>query len=76
MSAWIPVSERLPADETPVLAVVNGRTRVAELRWETPSFEETYKAFRYWDDPDDDGQCWEWHDVTHWMPLPEPPEVA
>lgn len=71
--SWVPVDERLPADETPVLILRNGERRIAELRWERPTFEETFKAFRYWDDPNDDGQCWEWPEITHWRPLPELP---
>ena len=76
MGEWIKCSERMPKAETPVLVMLNGEIRVAELRWDRPTYEETYKPFRYWDDPyDDDGQDWEVFDITHWMPLPEPPEV-
>jgi len=70
---WIPVGERLPTDETPVLIICRGHIRLGELRWEHPGFEDIYKAFRYWDDPNDDGQSWEWHDITHWQPLPKEP---
>jgi hypothetical protein len=73
---WVSIHERLPADETPVLIICNGCVKIGELRWEHPTFEETYEPFRYWDDPHDDGQIWEWTDVTHWMPLPEPPVGA
>ena len=74
MSDWVSVDERLPADETPVLIVLRGGITIGELRWERPSWEETYQAFRYWDDPHNDGQDWQWHDITHWMPLPEVPK--
>ena len=70
MSAWIKCSDRLPPDETDVLIVVNGQQRIGALFWETPTFEETFKAFRYWDDAENEGQSWEWDDVTHWQPLP------
>jgi hypothetical protein len=54
MSEWIPVSERLPPEETRVLAYDGDKV-----------FESEYWSGR-----------WEWcADVTHWMPLPEPPEV-
>ncbi len=75
MGEWIKCSERMPEDETPVLVMLNGEIRVAEIRWDTPTYEETYQPFRYWDDPYDDGQDWEVFDITHWMPLPAPPEV-
>ena len=71
---WIKCPERLPKIETPVLIVYRGQIRVGELREEHPTWEETFKAYSYWDDPEDDGKDWEWFDVTHWMPLPEFPE--
>ena len=70
---WIRVDERLPHKETPVLIILDGKIRIGEIRWAHPGFEDTYKSYRFWDDPDDDGQCWEWNDITHWMPLPELP---
>jgi hypothetical protein len=72
-SAWVACADRLPAVETPVLILCKGQLRVGELRWDTPGYEDTYQAFQYWDDPDDDGQCWEWGDITHWMPAPPLP---
>lgn len=72
-SGWISVDDRLPEDETPVIILLDGVPHIGELRWETPSHEETFKAFRYWDCPHDDGQGWEWHQVTRWMPLPDAP---
>ena len=70
---WIPVEERLPEYGVRVLA--------------TDMYEEDdctgiWTREEYPDDPD--GCCWIdergwWHaidDVTHWMPLPEPPEEA
>lgn len=76
LGAWISTSRQLPSDETPVLIFRNGEIRVGERRWEYPGFEDTYRAFWYWDDPNDDGQAWEDNnDVTHWMPLPEAPNA-
>lgn len=63
-----------PEVEVPVLVIHRGKRRVGELRWDRPNYEDTYKAYTYWDDPHNDGQCWEHDEVTHWMPLPELPE--
>ena len=68
--AWVSTVDRLPPDKTVVLAVVNGKIRLVERRWECPTYEETFKAFWYWDDPNNDGQDWGIADVTHWMPIP------
>ena len=73
---WISVGDRLPEDETPVLIIFNGEIVIGERRWDNPGFEDTYKAFWYWDDPTDDGQDWGRDEVTHWMPLPKPPMAA
>lgn len=70
---WISVTVELPKEETPVLVLLNGKPRVGERRWEMPSYEDTFKAYWYWDDPEDDGQCWEVPDITHWMPIPPAP---
>lgn len=70
---WIQCSERIPPEDTPVLILRNGELRIGAIFTESPGHEETFKAFNYWDDPNDDGQCWEWHEVTHWMPLPSTP---
>lgn len=72
---WISVNDELPSEETPVLIFWNGNIIVGERRWEHPTFEETFNAFWYWDDPTDDGQDWERNEVTHWMPLPEAPNA-
>ncbi|EBI0159796.1 DUF551 domain-containing protein [Salmonella enterica subsp. enterica serovar Cerro] len=73
MSEWIKCSTRNPTPETPVLIMLNGVIHIGEIRREYPTHEETYQPFFYWDDPHNDGQPWEVFDVTHWMPLPEPP---
>lgn len=73
VSPWVECKARMPADETPVFIVHNGKVKIGEVRWEHPGWEETYEAFQYWDDPNDDGQCWDWDDVTHWMHIPPVP---
>ena len=71
---WIPVTERLPEDDSDVLAIVYGRPeqnieligsiQIAaysdyDAGWFVPEYPN-------WEDP-----C-----VTHWMPLPEAPKEA
>ena len=73
---WIQTTDRLPTAETPVLIVCNGVVHIGELRWEHPSFEDTFKSYRYWDDPNCDGQDWQWDDITAWQPIPVLPVVA
>lgn len=73
---WTPTSTGcLPPKETPVLIMVRGKRRIGEIRTEHPGFEDTFRAYDYWDDPDDEGQDWEWHEVTHWAPLFAAPET-
>ena len=68
---WIPVTERLPEDGEMVVAIVNGEPR-KNIR-----LIGAYQMATYYR-----GEGWivelfpEWMeaDVTHWMPLPEPPE--
>ena len=65
---WIPVSERLPEDRVTILAAFNNREIL------TAKYYKYYSGFgsveNYW-------RIEGWHsgNVTHWMPLPEPPEV-
>ena len=76
IDGWIPASERSPEDDTPVLILFrNGDRNIGEIRLDSPGFEDSYQAFRYWDSPTDDGKVWEWGDITHWMPLPQPPKA-
>lgn len=68
MSKWISVKERLPDRNQMVLAFLpenSGRPRLARIAIETA-----------YGDPN---KCSGWlhysrHDITHWMPLPEPPK--
>ena len=70
-SAWVPVTERLPEFGNLVFVTVSGRPQEnVEL------IGALQLATLY-----DDGWCvepwpeWQGAIVTHWMPLPEPPEV-
>jgi hypothetical protein len=60
---WMPVSERLPEPNEPVLIYT------AVLGRHVASVDEEGEWFC------DYGGEWLFPDVTHWMPLPEPPEV-
>lgn len=72
-SEWISINDDLPPEETPVLIIRKGVVRIGERRWDHPSFGDSYKAFWYWDDPNDDGQDWENDEITHWRTLPSVP---
>lgn len=72
MNEWVSVRERLPENDTPVLIVLDGEVKIAERRTESPSFEESWDAYDYWDDPANDGQDWHDSQVTYWMPIPDP----
>jgi hypothetical protein len=72
---WIACTETLPKKETPVVAFIGGIPRILEIRTDSPSRDDTYQEYDYWDDPSNDGQEIAWHDVSHWMLLPEDPQV-
>ena len=66
---WISVRDRLPPLDKEVLVYTNGNIRVCSLI--RPSHETADVVWEddygYWDD--DEGIA----AVSHWMPLPEPP---
>ena len=65
VNQWIPCSERLPEDDLNVLVSWNNR-------YIKIGYIETCEAIKYW--------CIPGHSIvpidyiTHWMPIPEPPE--
>ena len=66
---WIPVSERLPEEDVRVLLYSHGVTAVTAVGW-IRKFEPDISEWECWDDK------WSsWDTPTHWMPLPNPPEV-
>jgi hypothetical protein len=65
---WIAVSERLPEEDEDVL-VMTAEGKFASGGMHVASLDED----GVWYPSHGDG--WEFPDVTHWMPLPEPPEV-
>lgn len=68
---WIPVEERLPSGDELVLVIVSGKPK------ENITLDGAVELATLYSD----GWCletwpeWTGADVTHWMPLPEPPEV-
>ena len=60
--SWIPVTERLPEHEDPVLCFIkNGQQDILQL----DKFENLWVGMQW---------TYKRHAVTHWMPLPEPPK--
>ena len=68
MSDWIPVSERLPDYDTPVLAV-DGASRDIFVAWRMEDENDPERGEWLWWDNDGYGPS-----VTHWMPLPPIPQ--
>ncbi len=65
---WISCSERMPEDTKMLLAFSQGQIVAAYWNWVvSPIDYKKYRAFTYLS-----GYILD--DVTHWMPLPEPPE--
>ncbi|EFH9384048.1 DUF551 domain-containing protein [Escherichia coli] len=65
---WISCSERMPEDTKMLLAFSQGEIVAAYWNWVVnPIDYKKYKAFTYLS-----GNILD--DVTHWMPLPEPPQ--
>lgn len=65
---WIPVSEQLPPIDEEVLVFAYGN----EIRVWVLEKQYPYSADVYWEC--EEGYWEEVSVVTHWMPLPEPPE--
>ena len=68
---WIACVDQLPPDETEVLIMHKGKRRIGALEWDIAGVEDSYKSYKYWADPDDMGDAYEWDDVTHWQHLPK-----
>ena len=62
---WISVEDMIPPRERNILAV-NGHGRIKMLAlWKKEEKRWTWI---------EDSRFTHWNDITHWMPLPEPPE--
>lgn len=65
ISQWISVKESLPEQETPVLGITSGKTIVTITYTKTEIGSFQFRTiFDYCRVPN----------ITHWMPLPKPPE--
>ena len=64
---WIPVTERLPEVDQPVMICAFGKSVGEGVYRGHDGFHHVWKMYTssgtYWDD-----------EVTHWMPLPQPPK--
>ncbi len=68
--SWISCSDRMPEDTKMLLAFSQGQIVAAYWNWVvSPIDYKKYRAFTYLS-----GNILD--DVTHWMPLPEPPQEA
>ena len=61
---WISVEDELPKTETEVLMVSSGSTDILY------GYRSKIGKNRWYCYNDDDF----WHNITHWMPIPEPPK--
>ncbi len=68
MSEWISVEKALPDDFIPVLLCIPSQSPM-------PTVREGYRVNGAWMCQSLFGMLEPWYDtVTHWMPLPDPPE--
>ena len=72
MSEWISVKDRLPETDEMVLVIASGKPK------KNITLDRAYELAEY--DPEgwilDMWPEWMGAVITHWMPLPEPPEVS
>jgi hypothetical protein len=76
---WISVDERLPDENTCVFAGKAGYYGVFQHSWiDEDAGYQWCKVYETIDFPDEWGKDAEFDDdyswITHWMPLPDPPE--
>lgn len=70
MSNWISVKDRQPEKSGRYLVYIKTRGGFSDCR--TTEYSARHKAFNAFDILEDIRYAFD--DVTHWMPLPEPPE--
>jgi hypothetical protein len=73
--SWKHPHREPPPENTIVLLRVRANNinevRTAVRRIEHPSFEDTFQAYSYWDDPYNEGQSWEMEDLLEWTEIPQ-----
>ena len=78
---WISVEERLPEDKCECLVYVKTHNKFSgymTISWFYPCYDcsaPDLKGRKVWTGYDSEWGVFELRNVTHWMPLPEPPEV-
>lgn len=68
LTGWISVGDRLPETSGEYQCYCNGKSRIAK-------FKADKSGMCYWDIISNECYSALWR-VTHWMPMPEPPERA
>lgn len=71
VNRWIPCSERFPSDSSYVLC--SGRDGMGILRYVGEKWLDENGIAYSW--LDENGLSYSVNEITHWMPLPEPPEI-
>lgn len=66
----LPPERKMPEEGQRVLALYKGEWIVLEVGVESPTYEETFTAFKYWFEPFSDMLDIEYDDVTEWRELP------
>ena len=66
-SKWIPVTERLPTAFDEFIVMIKGAEAPTTLWYDW--------CKEHWYQPEMEGGDGRKYEVTHWMPLPEPPKV-
>jgi hypothetical protein len=73
VSDWIKCSERMPEQHREVLILVPERVAMFVASYEEHTYSHSGHTVRHWTIPDNDFDA---DEVSHWMPLPEPPHVG
>ena len=77
-SQWISVEDRLPDFEVPVQVISENEQRSYSMcrlsQVVTRKFKEGVMVTHEWHEGRTGMDVW-YHEVTHWMPLPEPPKT-